>query len=312
MTLDAPADPPHDVPTSVGPDGLRVTIGRDWHAATVDDDPDSVVRIFTAVWGAEARTITPPRGYGYRHAVGIYSGDDQRCSVLYSPDRKPFVVSTGYDALAAFDVITKNWGVCPVARTDAALDVYDEDAFDLAVKSAKIVAKRLSLATDVKGDWLDPGSPKGRTLALGSRSSEIYVRIYEFKKYHGYGADVRIEVEYKPHKRAAKIFAGTLAHTDIYRLSRAAVEIATSLYVPNLERLKPPPRPPITKDLERCVDHMLRQYGPLLERLVGVIPGGSSELGRHLLARNALRLEHHEDLRKARAAANNSAFDDPP
>jgi DNA relaxase NicK len=71
------------------------------------------------------------------------------------------------------------------------------------------------------GDW---HRGTARTLALGSRASPFYLRIYEFKQKHGWGHDVRFELEVKV-KPAHRLRIASMSLADIVGLHGLSADI---------------------------------------------------------------------------------------
>lgn len=117
-----------------------------------------------------------------------------------------------------------NW--FKATRIDSAIDIELQGEFD------RITGKLLEYANNRKpkplkismaGDW---HNGQGRTLYIGSRQSQVYLRIYEkgFETAHKLGAEVsrphwvRIEAEIKPQKDF-KVTASTLSPDECFAVS---------------------------------------------------------------------------------------------
>lgn len=81
-----------------------------------------------------------------------------------------------------------------VLSIERAVEWYNEDGFSAGGRRP---------GHQVKGDWLTPGSPKGRTLYIGNRANGKMARIYEKGKQLGAPESpwVRAEVEFKDTSR---------------------------------------------------------------------------------------------------------------
>jgi len=286
------------------------TICRDYLRVTVRETPDIFAQALAGLLKGEMRTCGTPRGYGYRHAIGWFEGDQRTAMMLYSDGRNPMLDVPGPYSQDVYTALAPIYsGVASLARGDAALDIDDDCAFELAVKFAVDYATKRRMGTECKGDWLVPGSPKGRTLYVGSRESELYIRIYEYKKHHGHGPHCRIEVEFKPQKGHRKLEAFALTPAEIFSQSRAALHIAKGVWVEDIAALQITPRVNERHDLKRRIDHLVSQWMPTLNELITSLPGGAADLGDYLVDHAADLSTHRAEVKMNRAAAVTLATD---
>jgi hypothetical protein len=295
----------------------NATIGCDYLGATVNDETELLVSHLSTWLGTEPITCAAPKGYGYPAAVSFPKGDDNLATVLHSANRLPFVLAQGYRAPAVFDAlrarypVTSNDEAVTAARRDTAVDLDDPDWFEVVYLVAAKLANRLKLVTDMRGDWTSPGSPKGRSFYVGSRDSMHLVRIYEHRKYHGYGAAVRIELETKPQKRDHKRWLYIATDVECIVGSRAMRGILEEIGVDvNAARPRLHFKPP--SDLERGLNALLAQYGRLLrDELVPHLGGDLSELGPALMRRLAEIETHRAKVKHAAASRAAASIHDP-
>jgi DNA relaxase NicK len=148
------------------------------------------------------------------------------------------------------------------------------------------------------------GSPKGRTLYAGSRTSECYLRIYEYRKFHGHGAHVSVELEFKPQGPEAKLWAFTATAREILGRSPLVTELLATVGI-DISRTVPRLTTQAPSSLERATTALLHQYGKLLrDRILPTLDGDATRLGPHLLAALS-ELERHRQA--VSAAADNRA-----
>jgi hypothetical protein len=208
---------------------------------------------------------------GYNHAAELGSPDNEgrRCVVQYGDAHsKPCVVAVGtdeFDAPAVYEALCRDFaGKWLPSRLDPALDVHDESAFDKLAVILVAFAKARGIKIDQRGDWQRGQS---RTLYLYSRESSFYLRLYEYRAYHGYGPPCRLEVEIKLKARHRERLA-SLAPWEMLSLCPAASHVLDELGV-ELPRLilTPGPRPPTT--VERDRRFLANTAYPALTRMIG-------------------------------------------
>ena len=272
------------------------SLGLDYLGATVRGVPPmGLIGTLSDVLRAEPRTEVAPRGYGYRQAVALRRGDELAALVLADPQRDPFVIAQGYRAPDVQACLTAEAPQSSAARKDVAVDLDDPDWFDVAFQQAVALANRGNLTTDMRGDWMSPGSPKGRTFYVGARTSVNLIRIYEFRKCHGYGPHVRIELEHKPQRPADKDWLFAAQPRDVIARSRTMCELLRLIGVDVSHAVPRAYRKPLS-DVDRAVNALLTQYGNILRE--GVLPqleGDITALGPWLFERlNELELARRQ------------------
>jgi len=220
-----------------------------------------------------------------------------------APKMRPCLAVAGGFADELYRYVRGNWllsGMARLARTDVALDVNDDCAFDVLQASLVTYARTHGYSTDLRGDWADVGSPKGRTLYVGSRSSVYMLRLYEFRKHHGFGAHCRCEVEFKPQSKD-KHAAFMRSSPEVYAGFAPAVHVAQVLQIPSLWDLRAYSYGTKRSDLDRRIDMMLSQYGRTWDDLLALHGGDALHVVSNRLAElRALA----EAAKKNRAAAS--------
>lgn len=270
-----------------------VGIGLDWLTATVTAESSQLVAELARATGLEPRTCRPFKGYGFPQAVGLYGGDEPTLTVLAGPNVNPCVVAAGRHAEYAQTLLANRYPHrCTAARKDPCVHFGDQDYFDVLVATAVEIANRRGLNLDNKGDWFAPGSPKGRTLYVGSRTSVNYLRIYEYRKWHQHGPAVSVELEYKPQDPDTKRWLFRAQPHEILGRSPLVVELLAQVGVDisrTLPRLVTKPR----SDVERATTALVAQYGKLMrDRILPTLDNDPTRLGPHLMTA-LTELEEH-------------------
>jgi DNA relaxase NicK len=171
-------------------------------------------------------------------------------------------------------------------RIDHAVDLRAPSLFDQLHQSALAICKQHGLRGAPAGDWVT--SDAGRTFYLGSRKSQVSVRIYEkgLKYAHDLGLPVtdelrewvRIELEFHPQTEAAKSLAPSIEGPQLWgstgwtdQLAREVLSMATEP-VSIRERRE--------SNRERALRFMASQYGSHLKALLADCNGDLAEFGR--------------------------------
>lgn len=227
-------------------------------------------------WYSEAIMLNDDKG---KKLVGVLFGGRNR-----SP-----LVQTGAGAAAPVvaDIVRSMEGHNPV-RLDSAVDIRLAGGFARLVRITKRLAKRYGLRWEPAGDWVSPDG--GRTIYLGSRRSQVFLRIYEkglqqaallgLEVTDELRAHIRCEVEFKPDNPNAKRAARTITPPECWGLADWLVEFASSAFDADAERVNVSYRR--ESDHERALRFMAGQYARHLETLVerhqGDLAGAMEEL----------------------------------
>ncbi len=162
----------------------------------------------------EVESIEPRRGrFGFKasslfgEGAGLFAwgGNSQRGRAYFSIQGKGCAMVRDWPALAAW--LEKHRA--SIKRADVAVDDFDGTIASIAWATAQYEAGGFNVGGrapkhTVYGDWLHgEASTAGRTLAIGSRASGKYCRIYEKGKQQGDPESrwVRVEVEWRDQDR---------------------------------------------------------------------------------------------------------------
>ncbi len=156
-----------------------------------------------------------------------------------------------------------------VSRVDVAIDFFGDHAFNRLTELLKDLALRRGLKVSTVGDWLL--GKDGRTLYLGSRSSEACFRIYEKGKErlakndieHADPRWVRCELELKPKKERRRQLS-TVSIEGMWGWSAWTQEVYELLTGCGVERIEVDTNS--FSSLDRALAYLVRQYGNSLER----------------------------------------------
>jgi len=184
-------------------------------------------------------------------------------------------------------------------RIDHAHDLRAAGLFDRMHDYAKALCKKHNLKLGYGGDWNTPDA--GRTVYVGSRKSQVCVRIYEkgLEYAHRVGEPVtdqlrqwvRFELEFKPQTRTAKQIAHTLEGPQLWgstvwsnQLAQEVLSMPTEI-VSIRERRE--------SNRERALRFMATQYGAHLRALLDdECKGDVTEFGRAIADLAGLTDEH--------------------
>lgn len=180
----------------------------DWYQSTVHRPIDAVISAFknTPINDlSDFKIITPKNGYTYGGA--FVRGDHRICSLFWGGNPGVNILSTGSDAPALAEVLRVQLPDHLPTRVDACVDLARAGLFDTLTAGMMEFAVLHRIKIDQQGDWR---RGRARTLYLGSRSSPVFLRVYEkgcqmLDQFADTSADpdwVRIEVEVKPRHHA--------------------------------------------------------------------------------------------------------------
>jgi hypothetical protein len=133
---------------------------------------------------------------------------------------------------------------------------------------------------------------------VGSRQSESFLRIYEYRKYHGYGAAVRVELEHKPRGRDAKLALAAVGAAELFSRSRFAVDFLTQLGA-DIGAFVSRAVTRVVVSVARAVRSMVHQYGRTLDVLIAFAGGDLGAALESVLTVRDEVIHHRESLRVA-------------
>lgn len=175
-----------------------------------------------------------------------------------------------------------------VARMDVAEDRRGENLFFRLHRLSKRISKRFGVSWKPAGDWSTKDA--GRTIYLGSRHSQIMLRIYEKGLEYAQKAGVpvtdelrawvRIEVEFKPQNPKAKEVASSQMPDAIWGNAEWLLAFAAEAFGMQTERVNISQRR--ESDRDRALRHMGSQYGSHLLSLWEELEGDSDAFGSYI------------------------------
>lgn len=260
----------------------------DWYSATVQADPSELVA--ELVRANDLSSYRPGRPlHGYTQAAQIVRGDQVLSTVMWGGvNEGVHAFASSSDAIAFARFMRQLFPAHTVSRADVCHDYTEPGSWDKLFTVLRAYAERHRLKTSVAGDWL--GKEDGRTFYVGAPSSTVRVRLYEKGIQTGTDPNwVRLELVVRPGNADAKRWLASASPDECWGASRWTKSLAEELLAVC------PPRVAVgtvyqPSDDERALTWLLRQYGPLLERVAGGLHGGWDALGPHLLAQlEALR-----------------------
>lgn len=265
----------------------------DWYRATVPAHPDLITGWVLRHSDRATVVDEPDRGrFNYRSTRTIVDHrGDRIVTILHGgPNGHPNVEASNERAVMLSDVL-RSAGPHRVTRCDVAWDVYGPQAFRRLRRIGYQVAKKHGLNTDPRGDKLKP--EKGFTLNIGSRSSTVYLRIYEKGKKDGHLYSdcpaevihhwVRCELEVKPAKEM-KSLAAELEPSSFWGVSDWTADFTRKAF--DMAPQPIPFHPRRTASDDRAFATMCTQYRDVMRRRCAQVHNGDRlALAQEILAR---------------------------
>lgn len=227
-------------------------------------------------WYSDAIILDDDKG---KKLVGILYGGRNRSPLVQtgSGEAAPFVAA----AVRAME------GHNPV-RIDSKVDMRLRGGFRRLEEITKQLARSYGLRWEPAGDWVSPDA--GRTIYLGSRRSQVFLRIYEkgleqasklgLEVTDALWAHIRCEVEFKPDNPIAKKAARTITPAGCWGLTDWLIDFTRLAFDAEAERVNVSYRR--ESDHERALRFMAGQYARHLELLIerhrGDLAGAMEEL----------------------------------
>ena len=197
----------------------------------------------------------------------------------------PHVECTGRAAPFLARFLRDNYRHRPT-RIDHAVDRRGPDLFEHLHTYAKSLCKQHGLKLGYGGDW--NLTDAGRTVYIGSRKSQVFVRIYE--KGLEYAAAlglpvtsdlrdwVRIEIEFKPQTEAARLLAPVIEGPQLWGSTVWANQLANEVLSMSTEPVCI--REWRESNRERALRFMGSQYSSHLKGLLDDCNGDLAKFGR--------------------------------
>lgn len=278
----------------------------DYYAATVEADPHTLAKVLEE--GTEEAFVRPSERGWKQYTEGLICTGAGAHVYFGGPNEHPHVRSSGDGANGVASTIREHFPNHRVSRMDVAYDFASDRAWEQTVSDLSERALRHRLSTRLIGSPTDP--EKGQTLYLGSRKSAVLLRAYQKGRQmreqgwssmcdpetgvrtfqQGWQGDpehatapdkrwVRVEVEYKPQKRAEKAAAARLTPKGVWQRrgwTAALYEHLTGSHAPYDPGVRK-----ASKETLATLRHMMDQYGPTLARACDEF--GSAAMERHLM-----------------------------
>lgn len=256
-------------------------IDFDAFAATIECDQGDMVDYLTYKFDLSESRGCPPR-YGYEQARQIYRGDRILATVYWGSVAGGTHVRHEGDLASLLRqylveyYTSRKLDMYPT-RIDSRLDLFDEGLFDTMARCLTSYAEENGLKIGQMGDWV---RGRERTLYIGSRQSELMVRLYEKGQREKLDPNwIRYEVEFKPKKRDQRVASLDLSAQDILNL-RWSGDFLNSVGLSNTGITE---YPSVYKksDDENARYHLVKQYGRIIENWQEEV-GGWESLGKEL------------------------------
>jgi Replication initiation factor len=243
----------------------------DWYRATVPAHPLAITQACLELAG-EGAVVGHGKGrFNYLHSSTVTVGGDRVATVLHGGSNgHPNVEASGERAPALAALLRAN-GAHRVTRCDVALDVYGDTLYEDLKAVGLDIAKRLGLKDREVSSTNDITA--GKTQYIGSRSSAVFLRIYEKGKAESavYGDIdptllqpwVRCELEVKPQKEM-KEHAALMLPEAFWGVSEWTAQFAQEALAMSPEPV--PFHPRRTSNDDRAFGFMCDQYRNLLRR----------------------------------------------
>lgn len=264
--------------------------GFDAYSATVFAHPDSVLadlELLMESAGMWCMRAEGPKVRFYARNDLLLDAKGHRLLSMKSggSNPHPHVECTGRAAPFVARFLRDNYRHRPT-RIDHAVDRRAPDLFDDLHAYAKALCKQHGLKLGYGGDWSTADA--GRTVYVGSRSSQVFVRIYE--KGLEYAAAlglpvtsdlrewVRIEIEFKPQTDAAKQLAPVIEGPQLWGSTVWANQLANEVLSMSTQPVSIRERRESNR--ERALRFMGSQYSSHLRALLADCNGDLAEFGR--------------------------------
>lgn len=242
--------------------------GLDAYNATVYCSPDllegQIANLLTDLGLKWTGTPGPKVGYYSRNSLFLDEFGKRWLSVRSGGSNgHPFVECKGYLSPIVAGLLRSSHRHRP-SRIDVAEDRICE--FDQVEAFTRSLAKKYGLRWEPAGDWVTADG--GRTIYLGSRKSQVFLRIYEkgLKYAQEMGLTVtdelrhwvRFELEFKPQKRKAKDLASAITPPQMWGSTTWTNRLAKEVLTMGSEATNIQERRESNRD--RALRFMARQY----------------------------------------------------
>jgi hypothetical protein len=278
-------------------------VGIDGYNATVFCNPDALVsdldQLLASVGLNPSIADGPKVRFHARNTLLLEPAGHRLLSVRSGGQNPhPFVECKGEAAPFVCGFLRGRYDHRP-ARIDVAEDRRSGGLFHRLHRLSKRIAKRYGIQWRPDGDWATPDA--GRTIYLGSRSSQIMLRIYEkglkFAKETGAPVTdelrnwIRIEVEFKPQNPHSRQLAPNIEPAAIWGTAAWLADFAQEAMAMQAERININQRRESNQD--RALRFMGKQYAAHLHALYKQLDGDLTAFGAAIADLADIKHTHH-------------------
>lgn len=241
----------------------------DWYQCTIQDgSADEVIASILSHY--ELSSVRSINGQNsYLNGALIYRGDNKIARVYWGGVNgdDPHVISTSHEAVGISSFLRSWYPDHRVTRVDVCEDYTGDGTFDLIYAALEAFALKKNLQLKQIGDYTR--GVNGRTLYVGSPSSVVYLRLYEkgIESGHPDKNWTRLEITVRPKKSTAREYFSKAPPVAFFGASAWSTELFTLLTALTVPRVVAGTVRVPTDD-ERSYNHMIKQYGPLLSRIL--------------------------------------------
>lgn len=262
----------------------------DFYRATVPAHVELILRALQSGLLAQGVEVTRAAAKGrFNFTSNTVLLDDRHMPVVEvlhgGCNRHPCVEASGSWSPILADII-RGAGDHSPSRVDACCDMLAPGLFVQLVSWSAQFAKGRVRRKLVSDDDQDAGD----TIYLGSRQSQVFVRIYQpgLKRANEEGRSgdqitqaerdtVRVELEFKPDKRTARAAAARLSAADMWGVSPWTADLARHVFAMDVQPTSISERR--ESDQERALRFMATQYRTHLEGLLRACEGNLGQFG---------------------------------
>lgn len=255
----------------------------DWYRATIDHSPRYVIDAIQSCY--ELSDVLPGRPfYGYEKAYDVIRGESRLATIMWGGNTgtRTLAEASGQHAEVFTGNVRELFTGHHLLRSDIAIDYQEPGAFESLFNLSTEIADLFRLKTSHKGDYYK--DKDGRTFEIGSRKSPAFNRVYDKGKQTGGHPDhVRTEFEFKPKSLEAREKYAYAKPIEILFSSKWSGAFYGLLLGERALRLAPPGTVRHKTKSESSYEHMIKQYGNMLDTLLLDTFGGDySEFGLHI------------------------------